>query len=227
MAFAAAMEHDYDYYLWLNDDTVLNENALQVLLDSSSGVREQIGKDAIIVGSCHDHKTHVHSYGGVLRDGTIVKPDDFLQPCDTMNGNIVLVPRAVSNALGNISTEFAHYFGDFDYGLRAMKVGFSVWIAPGYQGVCSRDNDSCKPWYDPQIPLCERLRCLYGPKGMPPREYYLFAKQRNTFLWPISMAKLYFRVLFPRVYACIKRLQAPRTVELCDSHQTTISKGKH
>ena len=33
-AFAAAMAGDYDYYLWMNDDTELDDGALAVLLDT-------------------------------------------------------------------------------------------------------------------------------------------------------------------------------------------------
>ena len=38
-AFAAAMAGDYDYYLWMNDDTDLDDGALAVLLDTECRLR--------------------------------------------------------------------------------------------------------------------------------------------------------------------------------------------
>ena len=40
-AFAAAIAGDYDYYLWMNDDTELDDGALAVLLDTERRLRER------------------------------------------------------------------------------------------------------------------------------------------------------------------------------------------
>ena len=40
-AFGAAIAQDYDYYLWMNDDTCLDDGALALLLDAERFVRER------------------------------------------------------------------------------------------------------------------------------------------------------------------------------------------
>src|SRR5271156_1941749 len=89
---AALATADYDAYLWLNDDVRLYPNAilaLTTLCDKSAGA----GKPSIIVGStCDPDDTNVVTYGG-WRGDRIIQPSTETQSCDTMCGNIVLVPR--------------------------------------------------------------------------------------------------------------------------------------
>ncbi len=203
MAWAGAMKGDYDFYLWLNDDTVLLEEALDVLLATSKQIRKKEGWEGIIVGSCRNPKTGEHTYGGLLRDNLPVEPTDCPQTCERMNGNIVLIPCAVSKIVGNISPEFAHTSGDNDYGLRAIKAGFKLWIAPGYQGLCAKNN--LTPWADPKLPLHERWRYLHSPKGQPPYEIYVYARRHSGFFWPMDLVKLYLRVLFPGIWTKLKQ----------------------
>ena len=204
MAFAEAMKDDYDYYLWLNDDVILFENALCVLLKTSEQVREKEGREGIIVGSCRDPETGKRSYGGSLRDGSIVEPANHPRPCELMSGNIVLIPHHVAKIVGNISPEFVHFNGDNDYGLRAIKAGFTLCIASGYQGLCSASEYNS--WADPKVSLRERLRILHSPKGQSPYEIYVYARRHSGFFWLKDLAKLYLRVLFPGLYDKLKRL---------------------
>lgn len=150
-AFEAAQLDDPDYYLWLNDDTVLYPQALETLLSVSAQLAEQGNNRAIIAVSTLDPETHTPSYGGLMQTYWwhplkfhLVEPDPQ-QPksCDTLHGNCVLIPRAVANLVGNLNPAFTHNLGDFDYGLRARRKGCSVWMAPGYLGTCS-DNSPAK-----------------------------------------------------------------------------------
>jgi len=202
MAWAEAMKGDYNYYLWLNDDTILLENALQVLLKSSQQIHKQEGKEGIVVGSCRDAETGERTYGGSLCNGLPLEPIACPQPCELMNGNIALIPHGVSKVVGNLSTEFAHTSADNDYGLRAIKAGFTLWVAPGYQGLCAANDHAL--WADPKVPIGERWASLHDPKGQPPYEIYIYARRHKGFLWPLDLVKLYLRVLFPRLYDKLK-----------------------
>ena len=51
MAFAEALKSGYDYYLWLNDDTILFPDALTELLNTSLSIKKKTGSDIITVGS--------------------------------------------------------------------------------------------------------------------------------------------------------------------------------
>jgi GT2 family glycosyltransferase len=144
-AFGAAQADDPDYYLWLNDDTILHPHAVRTLLDVSRQLAHQKVDRAIVIGSTLDPETGRPSYGG-LKQTYWWHPTKFHhihsdpnqpRPCDTLNGNCVLVSRAVASLVGNFSPEYTHNLGDYDYGLRARRKGCSVWMAPGYLATCS------------------------------------------------------------------------------------------
>jgi len=202
VAYEKAVKGDYDYYLWLNEDTTLLDHAVSILLATSAEVRALEDRDCIIVGSTRDPQTGRHTYGGVIRASQYrpikfcpVEPSAKPQKCDTMNGNCVLIPREVFSIIGDLSPEFTHAIGDTDYGLRAKARGVPIWIAPGYVGVCARNP--IHPWLNPKTPLRERLKMMKSPKGRPPREWMLFTKRHTGVRWPIHMLGLYLRTLCP------------------------------
>lgn len=205
IAFQEASKHDYDYYLWLNDDTMLNPNALETLIKISEGVSQKQSQGNIIVGSLCDPDSGDHAYGGVVRISKLrpilfkpVKPSNVPQECDTMNGNCVLLSKKSVALVGNLSEDFTHAMGDNDYGLRAKAKGVLIWVAPGYVGACTRNP--LPLWQDPKATLVERLKHLHSPKGVPPCEWFIFAKRHAPLYWPIHMLSLYLRVVFPRLW---------------------------
>jgi GT2 family glycosyltransferase len=195
MAFAAAMERDFDYYLWLNDDTMLYPDAIGRLLETANALTR--GRPGIVVGPTQDPATGALSYGGYVRPHRLLKPITlrFVPPasqpmrCETLTGNCVLLSRAVVVSLGNLDPGFTHSMGDVDYGLRAHKAGFPIWIMPGFAGTCS-DNPTFGTFADTSLSLTERMREILHPKGLPLREYKLLTKRHAGpgwfvyWLWP-------------------------------------------
>ena len=205
LAWSEAMKGDYDHYLWLNDDIRLFPGALKTLLQSANEIRNREGCDGIIVGSTLDPASGNRSYGGLLQNkkSRFIEPADHLQACDTMNGNIVLVPKGVALKVGILSSDFTHAIGDVDYGLRAKKQNISIWVAPGYHGTCKTNPG--KQWTMPQTSFRDRWRILHSPKGLPPKEYMVFLRRHKKFFWPIEMFKLYLRVVFPQIWISSNR----------------------
>jgi len=211
LAFGEAMKIGYDYYLWLNDDTILFPNALHAVLETEQAVNKKEKRDCIIVGSTCDSKMSIRTYGGVVcpdkRKPLTFSPVEHSnkpQRCDTFNGNFVLIPRSITRLIGNLSPEYTHAMGDIDYGLRAKVKDVPVWIAPGYVGIC---NANPKPkWCDKNIPLRKRLRILRSPKGLPPKEWMLFTKRHTGIFWPIHWVKVPLRALFPGFWEMGKKV---------------------
>jgi GT2 family glycosyltransferase len=195
-AFAAAMAGDYDYYLWTNDDTELDDGALGVLLETERQLRER-GHDAVIVaGSTRHPDTGELTYGGVVRPyrwrpmrSELVEPGDTPRPCDTMNGNATLISRAVVRRVGNIDPAYVQQMGDFDYGLRARAAGCSVWIAPGTVGACA----SHPKRRSGEQPLGEELRQLWSIKELTPRSWAVFCRRWAGRLWLLYWLSPYVR----------------------------------
>ena len=201
-AFGAALREDFDFYLWLNDDTILDPDALDRLFAAYAAVEDE---KAIIVGSTQDPETGELTYGGVVRTSRlhplkfrIIEPADHPLPCDTVNGNFVLIPRAVAAVTGNMS-EFRHSMADYDYGLRARAAGCSIYVAPGTLGKCSRNSD-LGTFRDGNRPLSKRWEQLLSKKGLPPRDYLRYSRRHAGLLWPMYWAMPYVRVIFSSIF---------------------------
>jgi len=205
MAWNVAMRQDFDFYWWLNDDTLLLPDALTTLLGAVNVIAEKSNAcNGIIVGSTFNPETGVRTYGGCIQvkeksfDFTPVVPSGSLEPCDTFNGNCVLVSRGAFRELGNLSPEFTHAMGDTDYGLRAKGKNIPMWVAPKYIGTCC--NNPTPSWMENALPLRKRIKNLNGPKGLPPREWSLFCRRHTGWRWPYKVMKVYLRVLAPTTW---------------------------
>jgi GT2 family glycosyltransferase len=208
LAFAEALKENFDYYLWLNDDSMFFPRAVRTMLDTSRSLKKKIGQDAIVVGSLHDVQSGVLTYGGRKIHSRWrpmsflpVEPSDKPEPCDVINGNCVLLPRDIAKVTGNLSADFTHGAGDYDYSLRAKEQGFSSWIAPGYVGTCSRNyslRGSCK---DNAISIKESADKLSSPTGLQRiQDWMLFTRRYGGILWPTYWLRIFFRMNFPRVW---------------------------
>jgi len=206
-AFAAAIRGNYDYYLWLNDDTILYPDALTRLLDTYTEITRNGNSKAVISGSTCDKETGKLTYGGANRPSprlrplkfSTIQPTDKPQPCETINGNCVLISRTAAQAVGNVDLAFTHYGGDYDYGLRSHQQGCLVYIPAGYIGTCS-DNDTAQA----APPVKEGLKKIQGPKGVaidnialhPIGEWKIFAQRYAgplwVFYWLIPYRRLFF-----------------------------------
>lgn len=202
VAFAAAMEKGFDYYLWLNDDTLLYPTALDTLITTSRDLLVQQGRIAIVVGSTHDGNDGGLTYGGVHRPHkwkattfSLTAPRDEPVECETMNGNCVLVPGQVAKAVGNLEPRFVHSMGDMDYGLRARMAGFSVWIAPGFAGTCS-NNAATGSFNDRNLTVSTRIRKMMGPKGLPLSSWRVFTQRHAGIFWPLFWLWPYAKIMF-------------------------------
>lgn len=201
VAFAEAMRSDFDYYLWLNDDTRLFDGALDRLLGTAQRL-EREGRTAIVVGSTCDPVRESWTYGGFRRRLSwrgvqilSVQPlPDELQPCDTMNGNCTLIPRAITRKVGNLDAAFQHSIGDFDYGFRTRAAGFEICIVPGYVGCCAR-NSGIGTWRDNGAAFSKRWRHLMSPKGLPFREWLIYTYRHCGALWPFYTVMPYLKTL--------------------------------
>ena len=194
LAWDAASAEDPDFYLWIHDDTMLRDGALAVLLETSTFLRHK----AIVVGTAAGAEGAL-SYGGRAKSDKIVEPDpDIPVSCWTFNGNLVLVPRAVWKVLGNLDPGYSHSYGDFDYGVRAVKAGITRAVAPGVLADCPR-NPGVEPWRSSSQPLARRYKFLLSPKGRPPREQFRYDVRSSGFFWAVAhMISINFKVLFPK-----------------------------
>lgn len=193
---AAAKNQDYDYYLWLNDDTFVYHTMLTILLT----VSEEKENHAIIIGATQSLNHSQPTYGGRLSNGKIPIPNGTTVEVTHFNGNIVLVPMYIYHILGNLDYYFTHSKGDFDYGLRAKKKRIKIYQAGEYLGECDL-HENIDKWCNPEIPFHQRWKALHRPTGMPPKETFHLEK-RHCGLMKASFhyCTIYLRCLFPQLW---------------------------
>ncbi len=198
LAWEHAEKDDPDFYLWLNDDSMLLTGAVKSLVFSWTRAKEQGGADTIVVGSCRDPETGQHSYGGQCRPGKhpgkleSVFPKETPVECDTFEGNVVLVPRAVYLKVGNMRS-FHHAMGDTDYGHRAKKCGCGIMVAPRHLAECEM-NLAENVFENESLNFSQRLVILL--KRIPPKDWWLFLKAhaglRAVFYFPLVYVRFMF-----------------------------------
>lgn len=205
-AIETAQLADPDYLLWLNDDTLIDGDAVARLL--STYHQTALGSEAtIVVGAIRDPSSpEVITYGGLYRARRLQRtkwsrlPESInVQHCETMNGNCVLVPRAVFARVGNLSPDFTHSMGDLDYGLRARAHGCQLVVPPGSVGTCAR-NSAMGTFEDTGTSLLKRWKHIVSVKGLPPREWAIFTRHHAGPLWLLYWMWPYVRVVISSIF---------------------------
>jgi GT2 family glycosyltransferase len=193
LAWSHAASSHPDVYLWLNDDVVLERDALASLWKVASE-----HPDSIVVGSCACPTSGRRTYGGLRRAGhhpgkvMPLDPGERARPCDTFEGNIVWIPHRVYQRVGALGP-YQHAMGDIDYGYRVAQAGLESWIAPGFQGRCAL-NRKDGTWEDPRLPVAARLKKLTAKKALPAADWWKFCRQHGGATAPLYFIGPYLRI---------------------------------
>lgn len=195
-AWEAASKEYFDYYLWLNDDTNLYEDALSVMFSAAFAQPDSVICGATVSPDASKNVT----YGGYRSDNSLIAPDGTLQSCNWFNGNCVLVPRTVFDVVGNLDFTFRHAVGDFDFGIRCGIAGTRMFVAAEVIGTCAQ-HDVDPRWRRSDVPVVERLKSLYSPLGCNPVAFFKYDRRKSG----ISMAIIHFfsihlRAVFPALW---------------------------
>lgn len=169
-----------------NDDIRLTETALRELIEAHDYLHKNTGhRRNIIAGSFYSQITGRQTYGGYRRRQglhplriEIVPPTPFLQSIDTFNMNLALIPSDVLLDLGFLAPYFRHSGADIEYGMRATRNHVGCWLAPGYSGVCERNDAASES-------RCQRVTHAFGTKGAPFPQTTRYFREYGGFFWPI------------------------------------------
>ncbi|MGB5943766.1 MAG: glycosyltransferase [Leeuwenhoekiella sp.] len=202
---AAAHDKPFEFYLLLNDDTLIYKKTLKMLLEDYVQVAQE---DAIIVGTTQDPDSKVISYGGsrLLKEYSVrcrfLLPNGKPQKVDLGNANIMLVPHAAYLQIGGLSKRYTHGIADYDYTLTAKKAGIPTFAASEFGGLCKDDHGN--RWVDQSKSLKERLDYLFRPTGLSYKEYLMFIRLHFPFHVPWAFSKLWLKTFFPVLWSKFK-----------------------
>lgn len=196
-AWKEAAKENYDFYIWINDDVDLKENAISRLLGESA----KHGDKAVVGGSMsYVGEPNRISYGGRISRHKMITEVSKPIKCNTLAGNLVLIPKHVYERIGMNDPYFRHSDGDLDYTLRANEAGLEVWLASGMFGECNRE-DLLPTWANPAVPLVKRWKSMMSIKGCNPRQVFYFNKKHYGFLNALYRCCLTcVHVIFPQIW---------------------------
>lgn len=201
----ATRTEEYDFYLWLNDDTMLSNSALLELMECFEEALNTDKQPAIIVGACQAFEgSNIFSYGGQNKSGPAI-PNGNIQTCVYINGNATLISKDIYAKLGNLSEDYTHSIGDSDYGFRAIKAGFKCYTTKNYIAICPPHGE-LSDWCNPKLTLTQRWKSLHSPKGLNIKEYLIFRKKFWGRKWIIYALKAYIKTIFPGSYSRISKI---------------------
>ena len=160
----AALEGDWDFYLWINDDVMLKPDAVTRLC--SDYTRQTSA--SVLVGACeYDGKC---TYSGTDEKDQRIVPNGHPQIASGwLNGNVVLVPRLVFEKVGMISADYTHARADYDYAERMKLSGVQFCVSSGYVGLCPFDFETKVRGKG----LMERVAMLWKPGYFNLHDLYL------------------------------------------------------
>lgn len=171
---ASVADGVWDGWLWLNDDTLLDDDAISRVMGCALA-----HPNRVVVGALRDAITHKRIYG-VCEDGLFC-------------GNCVYVPKVVFDGVGMISDAYCHAWGDFDYAHRCKKMGIGV--AEAASPVGSTRSHPLRPSLK-GLSLKERWGLLWQPKGWCVQDLWTYRARNYGMIQAIcSSAHLILHVL--------------------------------
>lgn len=192
---------DRDYLLWLNDDVVLDPNAVQDLIHCANFV----GEPSIVVGSTRDTEGARVTYGGYVRGPWFkrlslkrVSTSSRINFVELANGNILLVSDFIDRGLGGFPKGFSHSMADLAFTNLARSQGVPIALAPGTQGTCD-DNPVRGTWRDSNLDAVARVQKLWSPKGLPFMEWARICLRIGGISAPLYLFSPLIRALLGRL----------------------------
>jgi hypothetical protein len=200
-----------DHILVLNNDVVLYTTGLTSLLERDPFMEK------VVVGTLCDPQTGVQTYGGLRRKNRF-RPLTFnmIDQCagakiDAMHANAVLIGSAAWKRVGCFDPVYVHKLGDYDYSLRANRLGIVVELGSSVVGTCACDHPWPPPYEDPHLSLRERFKALCHPKGLPPRAWFHYVTTHAGLLAPIYLIGPFARTLLAIPYRNERRRESQST----------------
>lgn len=199
---------DFDYYLLLNDDTVLCKESISELLYVDSYSINKYKKHCICTGFISDpNNMDLITYGAkmyktnLLQGAIDLKPTGIPQLCTMPNANLLLVHSSVVRQIGILDSVFIHGAADWDYGLRASQYGIPVLTTTKVCGYCEFDHDNCDEEKLKVMSMTIRQRKLFLKR---PTHFYVdgltFNYRHFRFKYYLMKIAYYLNVYIPIIY---------------------------
>lgn len=202
-SYEKALQYDFDFYLWVNNDTTFYSNAWKKLMDDYNTAKKR-SEFSVICGSIQSAINKEVTYGGTNKNG-IISPTGKIEECTHINGNCLLIPQNVAKKIGNLDYRYEHGLGDFDYGQRILHEGGKLYSSSSFVGTCEK-NPVNGTWKDKSLPAIKRIKLMKAKRGQPRKSYKIYLQKWNKKNWILYYYKPYFDILRDEIIRLHKKL---------------------
>lgn len=162
MGMRYAFSKGADYFIWLNDDTLPEQDAISNLVKECNE-----NQPCAIAAQCYN--TGRPTYGGhVIRASglyPITPSQNQTISVDTLCGNLTCIPRGAIEVSGFPSScKTPHYHGDTLYTWKLKTHGFQILVTDKSRGICE-SNPGDPSWLNSNTPAVEIWKKIQTPKS--------------------------------------------------------------
>lgn len=205
----------FNFYLLLNDDTIMRENCFSELIDTHRYCLSHFTQGGVYTAFINDPDIEkVITYGakkytkGIFSSAVEMLPIGKPQKCTMPNANILLVSDNVCNQIGILSEDYIHSAADLDYGLRAVKAGCPVLTTSNICGSCKKDHDNADEEAKKVIPMSIKKRKEF--LNRPTRQYKdskTFFRKYSKIRYLLVCLSYYINIYAPTFYYMLLKLR--------------------
>lgn len=128
----------WDFYLLINDDTVMLPDLFDDLMRTDKFGVERFGKHPLVTGFIRDPETLKVSFGGST--SKLLKPETEPQLCEVACANVMFFAQEVVDKIGTFDTRYVHSGCDYDYARMATLAGIPVLTTCSFVGECENEH---------------------------------------------------------------------------------------
>lgn len=191
----------FDGYIWLNNDTFIEENIFSMFLEADKYAKNKYYTGGIYIGATLSLDRTRYTYGGSIYKSKMfnklkfIVPNGDYQECEIGCGNITYVDKSVVDKLGCFYPGYVHG-ADYDYTYWAHSCGFPVLVMPTFMGYCDDDHKSHREQLLKRT-FRQRIEYLYSPIGLQFKTALLFQKRFFPYRLPYVFISYWIKTIFP------------------------------
>lgn len=187
----------YDYFMFLNDDTFVNDN----LVEDFYECYKYTNKNAIIVCNVCDPISKKRTYAGDIIQKIPFRvfhliPSGYPQYVSYSGANCMFVPCEIVDKVGFFPDIYIHAIADLDYCLRVQRFNYKVVMTSRFCGECESDHGTPTVVEMKKMGIVGRYKWLISPKGKSAKQYLYY--QSKFFPWrvPLVLLKMVAQLFF-------------------------------
>lgn len=211
---ALAQQRKWDFFLLMNDDTLLNPEAFSELMATHHFALKEHGKAGIYSGVCSSSDGKEITYGGkkyskpLIGRSYTMHPNGTPQPCRMTNANILLVSHEVTETIGIFDKAYTHSCADWAYGIEASKAGFPVYITAHICGKCDNDHDTEKVEKEKIIAMSiDERKAFFRHPLRSTSDIMTFMRRYQKAKFILLLIARFLNIYMPKTYYCLCKLR--------------------